>query len=507
MSENKLLARKYFWLLALIGIGLGCDHDNGQDQAGKLAYDTYCGSCHVSPEPQALSKEIWSNSILPRMGIRLGIPNARVDHFKTLPAEEQKVIQAHNLKDIPKVITDKEWEDLKEYVLSLAPDIMPFDSSRLERCVTTEQFVRLDFSVDTFYGSTICAIEFDEQKKELWLANFDNNIFHWSQSEKVAYKSASPVVDIHFENDITVLSEIGMLFPTNLEKGQVSTIKSSVQNSLLDSLRRPVQADQVDLNNDGKKEIIVAEYGNDIGGLSIFKKEGGNYHKQVLLPLPGAIKFHVLDMNGDGKLDIISLFAQGDESIFAFYQEDELSFRAERILRFPPEWGTSDMELIDFNHDGLLDIVTAHGDNADYSYALKSYHGVRIHINTGKQYEEKFFYPIYGSTKVIPYDYDEDGDIDLAVSSFFPDFDQLMKESFVYLENKNTASFSFNEQIVEGESPVRSLCLERADFDADGDQDLILGQFSISPQPLPQKLKDTWARSTTDITVMFNQLR
>jgi hypothetical protein len=30
-----------------------------------------------------------------------------------------------------------------------------------------------------------------------------------------------------------------------------------------------------------------------------------------------------------------------------------------------------------------MDIITAHGDNADYSNIPKAYHGIRIHINSG----------------------------------------------------------------------------------------------------------------------------
>ena len=85
-------------------------------------------------------------------------------------------------------------------------------------------------------------------------------------------------------------------------------------------------------------------------------------------------------------------------------------------------------------------------------------------------------------------DFDEDGDLDIASNAFFPEYSKGLQESFVYLETKNTETFEFASQVVPSARPIRSLCLEKADFDGDGDLDLILGLFGIcllytSPSP------------------------
>jgi len=469
-------------------------------------YQIYCGSCHLTPDPTSLTKDIWQYSILPRMGIRLGIPNQSVDSYSKLPELEKKILDAHQLGSFEKIIEEEEWENLQSYILNLAPEKIPFDSSRLTRSTVLKQFVRKDFPIDDQLGANICAIEFDEENNELWIADHNRSVHRWSKAEKIIYRAGSPVVDFSFNNDQVGWCEIGLLFPTNLPKGNVLYSGSIDKRIALDSLRRPVQSDKIDLNNDGKDEIIVAEFGNDVGGLSFFEITSDGYQQNFLSQLPGAIKYIVEDLNNDGFKDIICLFAQGDESISIFYQDDKFNFKEKRVLRFPPGYGTSDFELADFNSDGQLDIITAHGDNADYSYSLKNYHGIRIFINTENTYKEKYFYPIYGSTKVIAYDFDQDGDLDIATSAFFPDFDRLMSESVVYLENTNSDNLAFSSQVIPSDVPLRSLCLEMADFDADGDQDLILGQFSISPQPLPKELKELWFSSKNDISVLFNQL-
>jgi hypothetical protein len=61
-------------------------------------------------------------------------------------------------------------------------------------------------------------------------------------------------------------------------------------------------------------------------------------------------------------------------------------------------------------------MVTANGDNADYSIVLKNYHGIRVHINQGNnEFKETFFYPVYGATRLLAEDFDQDGDIDFAI--------------------------------------------------------------------------------------------
>jgi len=213
-------------------------------------------------------------------------------------------------------------------------------------------------------------------------------------------------------------------------------------------------------------------------------------------------------MNGDGKKDIVAVFAQGDESVYIFYQKDNLKFHAKRVLRFPPNCGTTDLYLTDYNHDHLVDIVTVHGDNADYSDILKPYHGIRLNINTGKEsFREEFFYPIYGVTRVIADDFDQDGDIDFVATSFFPDFQRLVRESFIYLENTDENKCTFKEYTLKTGTPVKTLALEKADIDGDGDMDIIVGNFSQSPGKVPPELDEKWKSAPYGLTIFFNQLR
>jgi hypothetical protein len=200
--------------------------------------------------------------------------------------------------------------------------------------------------------------------------------------------------------------------------------------------------------------------------------------------------------------------AQGDESVYILFNKGGLKFEAQRVLRFPPDYGTTDIVLTDCNKDGQLDIITAHGDNADYSHIPKAYHGIRIHINSGNnKFAEKFFYPVYGVTRVLAKDFDGDGDVDIAATSFYAEYNQLKDEAFVYLENMGKGNYSFKPQVHYGDVPVKSLTMEAADIDEDGDLDILLGNFAFSPVALPDDLKAKWTSANYGLIIFENQLR
>jgi hypothetical protein len=480
------------------------------DDGGKALFTVFCASCHMLPDPASLTKEVWRVHVLPIMAARMGIIYPNYDPLRGLSPEERAIVKKHNIIPDQPVLTHEEWDKLVKYVVDLAPDTAVADDSRLTRNSPLTQFTRQDIQVTAEGPSMITGLEFDNRTNTLWIGNYFKEVFTWKYNIGVTktIQTESPVVDFNFYNGRTYFTEIGKLYPTELSLGAFVSYKDTTSSTILSLLHRPVHTEIEDLNNDGVPEIVVCDFGNKTGGLSLFKKDrAGKYVEDVLLPLPGAIKCYVKDMDGDGKKDIVAMFSQGDESVYVFYQKDNLKFKAKRVLRFPPNYGTTDMTLVDYNHDGLTDIITVHGDNADYSQILKPYHGIRINLNQGNGvFKEHFFYPIYGVTRVLAEDFDKDGDIDLACSAFFPDFGKLIDESFVYLENTDEKKFAFKPYILKSEIPLKSLTLEKADIDGDGDMDIIAGNFAQSPGAVPKELDDKWKNAKHGITIFLNQL-
>jgi hypothetical protein len=228
-------------------------------------------------------------------------------------------------------------------------------------------------------------------------------------------------------------------------------------------------------------DYLVCEFGHQKGALSWFEqKANGGYDRHVLRAQPGAIRAYIQDANGDGLPDIWALFAQGDEGIFLFINKGHGRFQEQRVLSFPPMYGSSYFELADMNRDGHPDIIYTCGDNGDYSPVLKPYHGVYVFLNDGKgHFAQRYFYPIDGCYKAVARDFDGDGDLDLAAIAYFADYRRHPEAGFVYLENEGGMDFK-PFSLPEAEVG-RWLTMEACDLNADGRPDLLLGNFTMGP--------------------------
>ncbi|GGH01165.1 FG-GAP repeat domain-containing protein [Mucilaginibacter phyllosphaerae] len=506
---KKLTLASLFIVVALIGFNSFTVQKSIKiKDDGKALFTTYCAICHMLPNPGSLTKTIWKMHVLPVMASRMGIIFPNYDPLAGLSADEREIVKRNGIIPDQPLLSDKQWNLLQNYIIKNAPDSVATDTKRLTRNGKLTQFERMDVQVDEQLPSLITGLKYDSRSKKLWIGNYNNRVLTWQPHIGVidVIPTKSPVVNFSFYKNETYFTQIGKLYPTELSTGAIT--KSDAAN-VVASLHRPVNTVIDDLNNDGVPEMVVCEFGNKTGALSLFKKATGlKYKKDVLLRQAGAIKCYVQDMNGDGKKDIIAMFSQGDESVYIFYQTENLKFKGKQVLRFPPNYGTTDMVLTDYNHDGLTDIITVHGDNADYSDILKPYHGIRLNINQGNgTYVQKFFYPIYGVTRVLAEDFDQDGDIDLAASSFFPDMGALVDESFVYLENTNSAQYTFKPFNLKGGIPLKSLTLEKADIDGDGDMDIIAGNFTQSPEAVPPELDKKWKSAPYGLTIYLNTLK
>lgn len=251
---------------------------------------------------------------------------------------------------------------------------------------------------------------------------------------------------------------------------------------------------------------MVCGFGNHTGKLAWYENLGGQYREHVLRNFPGARRAIVQDINHDKRPDLVVLMTQWQEGIFAYYNQGNSTFKEATLLRFPPVYGSSDFEMVDFNGDGAPDILYANGDNADYSYTLKNYHGVRLFLNDGKyNFSEAWFYPLYGASRTVAADFDQDGDLDLAAISFFPDFEKAPQECFVYFENKG--DLTFVPRTFEASLSGRWLTLEVGDVDHDGDTDIILGSFTLGPALGAKPLQEKWYTSGAPFLVLENKLK
>ncbi|NER17386.1 FG-GAP repeat domain-containing protein [Spongiivirga citrea] len=481
-----------------------------QTKNQQALYKTYCASCHIAPSIQSLPKDLWANAILPDMGARMGIKDSTYNKYEGLSFADIEAVMKTGIYPLKPMLSNEDWDLLKDYIIENAPDSLVSTAPE----ITTSElnlFEPKPIALDENPGTFITHLEYNISDNTLKNGTIMGGLFEYDFEEETNTRLGNfqtGVVDYDIKDDVAYVTEVGKLDPSDIPTGAIIKKKGPSEIRLKNVLHRPVHTSLYDLNKNGKDELVVCEFGNLVGELSVLvENEQGEYDKQTLLAQPGSIRTILEDIDNNGWVDIVAITSQGDESITIIYQDGPLDFRPEKVIRFSPIYGSSWFELVDYNGDGFKDIITVNGDNADKSYVHKPYHGMRIHINDGKgHFEETYFYPLNGATRLLARDFDQDQDIDIALISTFPDYDNKPELSFVYLENENAANYQFKSYTLKDHALGRWFLMDAGDVDQDGDQDIILSSFSYVFTPVPDALSKQWNEGKVDLMLLENKL-
>jgi len=484
--------------------------DTSQILSGKALAQTYCQACHAYPDPGLLDKTTWKRKVLPQMALRLGLNPAGINPYLGKSTDEVYELMKAGIFPQKPYLPKKDWQRIEDFYVQQAPEKLALPAIT-ELKSNTDNFSVIIPALHKGKQALTTLVKNEPDAKELWVGDLRNWVFRLDQSLKVidSIRVDSPPVYITKSKTNYKLVTIGSIIPTDKGVGSIYQVSATAQPKLpqilFNKLHRPVNVVEADLNQDKLIDLVVCNYGYNFGALMWYRNLGnGKYEPIILKSLPGARKTEIIDLNHDGQLDIIALFAQGTETLKVFYNQGGGAFEEQNIVQFPPVYGTNYFELVDFNKDGHLDIMIVNGDNADYSFALKPYHGIRILLNNGQnKFQEQYFYQMPGAWKAIARDFDQDGDIDIAAISYFPDFESAPQRGFIYLEQ--TGKFKFIASTF-AQSPIGHwFTMEAADYDQDGDEDIILGSFTNTLTPVPPALQQKWMTSSPSILILQNK--
>lgn len=226
--------------------------------------------------------------------------------------------------------------------------------------------------------------------------------------------------------------------------------------------------DMLDFDNDGDLDILAPTTDTFTGRFVWYENTDveGNFGPEQLLLTNFADYFDPIpiDIDGDGDLDILTSLESYSPSKIVWYENDGNSNLVEHTIYefnfFASDWTSIlSMELVDYNNDGLEDIVinTQHDDVGQFNYVLANLNG------KGNFDNPEFIFNLYS-----PYyfaDLDDDGDKDHY-------YWYSTTNTIAWRENDGSGLFLF-ERIATTETDYPR-DTKSADIDGDGLIDIIV---------------------------------
>lgn len=476
---------------------------------GKRLAEMHCGGCHKVPGPALLPWRTWRFETLPAMAPFLGIDINRSSYD---PARNPYLPE--NFYPTEPQVTGEEWQQIQDYYLHIAPREWVLPEKKPPVIVDTLFFSARSSTYQAENPPGVTSVKFDPGNRLIYASDFhDGKLLVFNRDldleHQAEIKSAISNIQILSEDWQTrpglrefLFTFIGHLYPSDAPYGFVQSGRYQpelheidLDSVLISGVTRPVESQVVDLNGDGLDDLLVNEFGHRSGSLFWLENKSGEKEpeKRTIIDTPGCIQSYIMDYNRNGRPDILSLCTQTDQAVYLFSNLGDGTFDSMRLLQFEVTAGSSSFEIHDFNDDGYPDILYTSGDNADFSQVYKPYHGVYIYLNDGRnKFQQEWFFPINGAYNAKARDFDGDGHLDIAVISFFADYENSPEEGFLFF--KNEGNLTFTPYHHPSASRGRWQTMDVADWTGNGREDIVLANFSMGPSTVADSVQNRWKK-------------
>ncbi|GIX22444.1 MAG: hypothetical protein KatS3mg121_1227 [Gammaproteobacteria bacterium] len=446
---------------------------------GKSAAEVYqlilrhCGACHGAPAPELLPRKDWPYV---------------VDRMVELAAEGGPAT----------AIPELDAKYIKAYYLTVAPETLPklpyFEPAERPRFaarpVGGRSRLPLIGCLRAFPGAagrTLLAC--DDAQGALVQIAIEGGRWQETVLARLPWPIAVDGGDVDGDGDLDlVVAALGEFFPTLAAGvGKLFLLRRDGDayrsETLLDRIGRVADARLGDFDGDSDLDIAVAVFGHDAPGRVTWlenRDHGKRFVAHPLLELEGAINVSPVDLDDDGRLDIVTMLTQNHERMVLLRNRGGGRFEPVTLFQAShPLVGATRVELADLDRDGDPDIVFATGDANDLQHDPKPYHGLQwLENRGGLRFELREIGRFYGAAALRVADLDGDGDLDVVAGSWNNFWNDPRRQALVWFENDGRQNFSGHALATR---PAGVVALDVLDLDGDGRRDILAGAFAVGP--------------------------